>query len=66
MSVCVEGGRVARAVERVHNHRVDGRPKLKTRAAWRRSWSWGIALFEYALQVPANRIGYANATPPTS
>ena len=21
--------------------------------------SWGIALFEYALQVPANRIGYA-------
>lgn len=22
--------------------------------------SWGIALFEYALMVPANRIGYAN------
>jgi len=22
--------------------------------------SWGIALFEYLLQVPANRIGYAN------
>lgn len=21
-------------------------------------WSWGIALLEYALQVPANRIGY--------
>ena len=32
-----------------------------------RSWffaalaSWGIALFEYLLQVPANRIGYAQA-----
>ena len=23
--------------------------------------SWGIALFEYLLQVPANRIGYAHA-----
>ena len=23
--------------------------------------SWGIALFEYLLQVPANRIGYAGA-----
>lgn len=23
--------------------------------------SWGIALFEYLLQVPANRIGYAQA-----
>lgn len=22
--------------------------------------SWGLALFEYTLQVPANRIGYAN------
>ena len=22
--------------------------------------SWGIALFEYLLQVPANRIGYSN------
>jgi uncharacterized protein (DUF486 family) len=36
---------------------------LKTLGA--RSWlvaamvSWGIALFEYLLQVPANRIGYA-------
>lgn len=24
--------------------------------------SWGIALFEYALQVPANRIGYGAAS----
>lgn len=24
--------------------------------------SWGIALFEYLLQVPANRIGYAQLT----
>jgi uncharacterized protein len=35
-----------------------------------RSWfiaaliSWGIALFEYLLQVPANRIGYATLTLP--
>jgi uncharacterized protein (DUF486 family) len=26
--------------------------------------SWGIALFEYLLQVPANRIGYAALTLP--
>ena len=26
--------------------------------------SWGIALFEYLLQVPANRIGYGNFTLP--
>ncbi|RPH53244.1 MAG: hypothetical protein EHM84_04225 [Lysobacterales bacterium] len=26
--------------------------------------SWGIALFEYLLQVPANRIGYATMTLP--
>src|SRR5918992_5051503 len=26
--------------------------------------SWGIALFEYALQVPANRIGYTTMTLP--
>jgi uncharacterized protein (DUF486 family) len=35
-----------------------------------RSWyvaallSWGLALFEYMLQVPANRIGYARLTLP--
>jgi uncharacterized protein (DUF486 family) len=35
-----------------------------------RSWyvaallSWGIALFEYMLQVPANRIGYTRLTLP--
>ena len=26
--------------------------------------SWGIALFEYLLQVPANRIGFTVMTPP--
>ena len=28
------------------------------RSGWRSWRSWGIALFEYLLQVPANRIGY--------
>ena len=33
---------------------------LSTRAWWIAALiSWGIALFEYLLQVPANRIGYA-------
>ncbi|MCC7200768.1 MAG: DMT family protein, partial [Gammaproteobacteria bacterium] len=27
-------------------------------------FSWGIALFEYLLQVPANRIGYTTMTLP--
>ena len=27
-------------------------------------FSWGIALFEYLLQVPANRIGYTQLTLP--
>lgn len=27
-------------------------------------FSWGVALFEYCLQVPANRIGYQNMTLP--
>lgn len=32
---------------------------LKDRAWWVAAFiSWGIALFEYLLQVPANRIGY--------
>jgi len=41
---------------------------LKNLAAW--PWwlaalaSWGIALFEYLLQVPANRIGYTVLTLP--
>ena len=26
--------------------------------------SWGIAFFEYVIQVPANRIGYTRLTPP--
>ena len=29
--------------------------------AWAAVLSWGIALFEYLLQVPANRIGYQQA-----
>ena len=33
---------------------------LRSRAWWIAALvSWGIALFEYLLQVPANRIGYA-------
>ena len=38
---------------------------LKDNYLLRRAWwvaavvSWGVALFEYLLQVPANRIGYA-------
>ena len=28
--------------------------------------SWGIALFEYVLQVPANRSATATSTPPSS
>ena len=28
--------------------------------------SWGIALFEYCFQVPANRIGYGNGSGPYS
>jgi len=41
---------------------------LRNLAAW--PWwaaaaaSWGIALFEYLLQVPANRIGYTKLTLP--
>src|SRR5215204_4131929 len=31
---------------------------------WAAAMSWGIALFEYLLQVPANRIGYAALTLP--
>ena len=41
-----------------------GHPKNLSSKPW---WiatlvSWGIALFEYALQVPANRIGYTELT----
>ena len=36
---------------------------LNTRAWWIAALaSWGIALFEYLLQVPANRIGYTTMT----
>ncbi len=31
---------------------------------WAAMISWGIALFEYLLQVPANRIGYAGGLSP--
>jgi uncharacterized protein (DUF486 family) len=37
-----------------HLHLLASRPWLVAALA-----SWGIALFEYLLQVPANRIGYA-------
>src|SRR5437868_6220953 len=38
---------------------------LRERAWWIAALvSWGIALFEYLLQVPANRIGYGSMTLP--
>jgi uncharacterized protein (DUF486 family) len=37
-----------------HLRNLSGRPWLVAALA-----SWGIALFEYLLQVPANRIGYS-------
>jgi len=38
---------------------------LRERAWWIAALvSWGIALFEYLLQVPANRIGYGSLTLP--
>ena len=38
---------------------------LKSRALWLAVVaSWGVALFEYMLQVPANRIGYTALTLP--
>ncbi len=48
-------------IESVHDVRVVRAPEAPAGSAW---WtaalvSWGIALFEYLLQVPANRIGYA-------
>ena len=42
-------------------------PVTATTKIWRQPWyiaalvSWGIALFEYLLQVPANRIGFQQA-----
>ena len=40
-----------------HLRNLSGRPWLVAAFA-----SWGIALFEYLLQVPANRIGYTALT----
>jgi uncharacterized protein (DUF486 family) len=40
-----------------HLRNLSGRPWLVAALA-----SWGIALFEYLLQVPANRIGYSALT----
>jgi uncharacterized protein (DUF486 family) len=42
-----------------HLKHLDGRPWILAAAI-----SWGIALFEYLLQVPANRIGYTALTLP--
>src|SRR3954452_7388912 len=40
-----------------------GHLKFKDRALWLAILaSWGIAFFEYCLQVPANRIGYGEFT----
>jgi uncharacterized protein (DUF486 family) len=40
-----------------HLRNLSGRPWIIAALA-----SWGIALFEYLLQVPANRLGYATMT----
>jgi uncharacterized protein (DUF486 family) len=40
-----------------HLRNLNGRPWIIAALA-----SWGIALFEYLLQVPANRIGYTTMT----
>jgi uncharacterized protein len=50
----------ARRVEPVHDTRLVRAPEEPASSPW---WvaalvSWGIALFEYLLQVPANRIGF--------
>jgi uncharacterized protein len=42
-----------------HLRNLSGRPWYIAAVA-----SWGIALFEYLLQVPANRIGYTELTLP--
>jgi uncharacterized protein (DUF486 family) len=42
-----------------HLKNMSGRPWIIAALA-----SWGIALFEYLLQVPANRIGYATLSLP--
>src|SRR5512139_1619547 len=56
----VQSKRVARRIERfltfawyAHLRNLRARPLIIAIAA-----SWGIALFEYSLQVPANRSGY--------
>ena len=48
-------------LERVHDIRVVCAPPEPARQGVVRAAliSWGIALFEYLLQVPANRIGYS-------
>ena len=60
-----DDGRAADLLERLHDVRVvraPEKPARPRRGTWRRSSSWGIALFEYLLQVPANRIGYTALT----
>src|SRR3569832_2444028 len=42
-----------------HLKDINNKPKMITTFA-----SWGIALFEYLLQVPANRIGYTGGGRP--
>ena len=50
----------AHRLQRVHDFRLVGHLKNLNSKPW---WiaalvSWGIALFEYLIQVPANRIGF--------
>jgi uncharacterized protein (DUF486 family) len=58
--------RPARRLQRVHDLRLVRAPEGTVAKPW---WiaalaSWGIALFEYLLMVPANRIGYTELSLP--
>ena len=59
-SVVLRTTRPAHLLERLHDVRLVRAPKNLSGRPWYVAAfvSWGIALFEYLLQVPANRIGY--------
>jgi hypothetical protein len=53
-------------LERLHDLRLVWPPEVQGRAADHVILvSWGIAFFEYVLQVPANRIGSTSFRPPS-
>jgi uncharacterized protein (DUF486 family) len=59
LPVWMQTGRAARRIERLHDLRLVRPPARSESQALVvcRAVLWGIALFEYLLQVPANRIG---------